>query len=404
MKKIRLLIVFTILLFTLFMFNSNYNVSANESYVKITIDDATYVRTDYGSITYLYEVTVNFTYDNTFYNLLEGEILMYFKLPIDYTLRTPINRNYNSYNIISLEYVGPNNWELRYDIALNQTIRNAYADNLRFVFTDLIDIYIKTEPNEDAYTFQEIDLIYNQNFITINYAKTDNYIYIRFIMQSDFYINNPYLTDIISLYDFSNLMVRLLNFENPETYFEHFGRQYYVIDRQEGRIETELMIRKDYFTFYYEQIAQVSEETFFNRFVQDYLSDVLNYIKYYVRIGNEFYNIGYLDGHADGYDKGYDIGYDDGYDDGHSDGYDDGYEVGHSDGYSEGHSIGKNEGLNEGSSAWGVLFSAMLSTFGAVLSIEIFPNLTIGMIAAVPLILGLLAFIIGVAKGGKKND
>lgn len=97
-------------------------------------------------------------------------------------------------------------------------------------------------------------------------------------------------------------------------------------------------------------------------------------------------------------------GYYDGTVDGYQDGQDEGYQLGYDYGHSIGDSEGYNRGLNEGTSAWGILFSAMLSTFGTVLGIEIFPGLTIGMLVAVPLILGLLSFIIGVAKGGNKND
>ncbi|MCK9477784.1 MAG: hypothetical protein M0R46_17865 [Candidatus Muirbacterium halophilum] len=55
-----------------------------------------------------------------------------------------------------------------------------------------------------------------------------------------------------------------------------------------------------------------------------------------------------------------------------------------------------NLGGSENTIAWNVIFGAWLSTF-QILSIELFPNLTLGMIMGFPLILGLLSFIIGVA-------
>lgn len=115
--------------------------------------------------------------------------------------------------------------------------------------------------------------------------------------------------------------------------------------------------------------------------------------------------IPYIDDEAETaiYTRGYDDGHNDGFKQGKSAGYDIGFDEGFQQGDAQGFSRGHEKGLNEGTSAWGVLFSAMMSTFSGFLAIEIFPELTIGMIISVPLILGLLAFIIGVAKGGK-ND
>jgi len=199
-------------------------------------------------------------------------------------------------------------------------------------------------------TYKEINLIYNENFFVSDYSiVSQDYIELTFTLQSDYFINNPYLPDINSLYSFSNLMVRLLNFDNPDTYFENYARQYYEIDRDEGIIIAGLRIRKDYFTYYYEQIAQVSENTFFNQFLQDYISDVIEYIKYYVKYVSEDYNYGYSDGYTDGYSKGYDNGYNTGSDDGYNNGYDegltDGYNQGLNDGYDDGYDNGYEAGI-----------------------------------------------------------
>lgn len=133
--------------------------------------------------------------------------------------------------------------------------------------------------------------------------------------------------------------------------------------------------------------------------------DTMLYVSYLSQ--NPDYDAGYLDGYDEGYEDGIENSYSVGYNDGHSDGYNKGLSEGFDEGFLEGDSAGYtrgyNKGLSEGNSAWGVLFGAMMATFGGFLAIEIFPGLTIGMLVAVPLILGLLAFIIGIAKGGK-ND
>lgn len=73
-------------------------------------------------------------------------------------------------------------------------------------------------------------------------------------------------------------------------------------------------------------------------------------------------------------------------------GYQAGYLVGEADGY--------NRGIREGSGgSWGMIWSAFLSIF-SILSIEIFDGVTLGMFAMIPLVFGLLAFILNLGKKG----
>lgn len=254
-----------------------------------------------------------------------------------------------------------------------------------------LSITLTTKASVKDFQFDEIEFVYNQNFFVNNYENRTDDIVINFALQDEIFYDNEYLQTSIDLQ--RNILFIFYSFEvnlnNTNAYFLTSP----TINNNE--LTATIYLNKELFSYYIEEIAQVSELLFYTRFLQDYIEDVSYYFKLYVKTESQYQL---------GYDEGYNRGWEDGEYYGYFNGHDDGYTVGYDDGYSYGHDIGRNEGLNEGTSAWGVLFTSMLSTFGAVLSIEIFPNLTLGMIAAVPLILGLLSFIIGVAKGGKKND
>lgn len=122
----------------------------------------------------------------------------------------------------------------------------------------------------------------------------------------------------------------------------------------------------------------------------------------------------------DWYNYGYNKGVTDGYNNGLTDGYDNGYSEGMFNGQIEGkHNYGifyngswltaeqygtimYNEGFNstEEGGAWGVLFSALFAPF-QILGMELLPGVTIGMIVAVPLVFGLLAWILSAGKSKK---
>ncbi len=134
------------------------------------------------------------------------------------------------------------------------------------------------------------------------------------------------------------------------------------------------------------------------------------------------YNDGYNDGRAAGYSAGYDVGSIDGYNDGESfgyeagsiDGYYSGYDVGSIDGYNLGYNLGFDDGqdvgfndgyqkaINDGSTEFGLttLLSSLFVGLGSLLSIQLLPNISIGMIIAVPIVFGIIAFILGKRGGG----
>lgn len=129
---------------------------------------------------------------------------------------------------------------------------------------------------------------------------------------------------------------------------------------------------------------------------------------------NKAYSDGYFEGRNDGIDIGYDLGYDDGesdgYDLGYADGKIDGIDIGYNDGYSfgydNGYDLGYNDGyqtaINDGSADFGItsLLSGLFVGLGSLLSIELLPNISIGMIIAVPVVFGIIAFILGKRGGG----
>lgn len=121
-------------------------------------------------------------------------------------------------------------------------------------------------------------------------------------------------------------------------------------------------------------------------------------------VASEAYYNGYQKGLDDGFDDGYDYGYDIGFDNGYGYGHDDGYGYGYDDGYGDGYGIGYDYGYDNGFDASETFNFASLLTqvfvgIGSLLAIEILPNISIGTIIAVPLVFGIIYFIIG-KRGG----
>lgn len=122
------------------------------------------------------------------------------------------------------------------------------------------------------------------------------------------------------------------------------------------------------------------------------------------------YNAGYNSGESSGYNAGYaageSSGYNQGYNDGESSGYDNGYNDGYDYGFNNGYDLGYNDGyqtaINDGSADFGLtaMLSGLFVGLGSLLSIELLPNISIGMIIAVPVVFGIIAFILGKRGGG----
>ncbi len=134
------------------------------------------------------------------------------------------------------------------------------------------------------------------------------------------------------------------------------------------------------------------------------------------------YNDGYLDGYNDGNDDGYDTGYYHGEQDGYELGYDDAFNESYDDAFNDGYYIAREEfGYKVGddwktaewwgsyqyaqglyaqdATGFGSLLTVVFGGFGDLLAIEILPGIYIGAIIAVPLVFGIIFFILGKRKG-----
>jgi len=144
---------------------------------------------------------------------------------------------------------------------------------------------------------------------------------------------------------------------------------------------------------------------------------------------NRAYQIGYEEAKQYYYEKGYNEGYElisevefekgfqQGLNDGYNNGYQDGIDAVYYDGfggfinpstgnpYDENYSYPYGKGYNNGLqsdkdySFMGILFQ-VFGGLGALLTIELLPNITIGAIVAVPLVFGIIYFILG-KRGGE---
>ena len=141
------------------------------------------------------------------------------------------------------------------------------------------------------------------------------------------------------------------------------------------------------------------------------------------KTGNTEYWVGWTAGKIIGEGLGYDAGYAVGYDDamhvygqfinGQWQSYSSGYIAGQEsidteqiaeDAYDSGYLAGLNAGQANNFMTFEYLLGGLFGTVGAIMSIELLPNLTIGAIIMVPLVLGILSFIVGVATISISNN
>lgn len=104
-------------------------------------------------------------------------------------------------------------------------------------------------------------------------------------------------------------------------------------------------------------------------------------------IGIAFYGISQVD-----YDNGYQSGYNNGLSDGFVDGYNNGYNGGLDEGYDEGYNDGYISGYDDGTSLSTdvrPMFQTLITFIGSVFSLTIFPGVTIGTLASIPIMFAL---------------
>lgn len=123
---------------------------------------------------------------------------------------------------------------------------------------------------------------------------------------------------------------------------------------------------------------------------------------------NPIYQLWYEEGFLEGKDYGYDLGYEGGREDfgqyfppGSPNGFNGWY--GFQDGYDYGWDLGYNKAFEDNENFnFTSLLAQVFMGLGSLLAIELLPGISIGAVIAVPIVFGIIAFIIG--KRGGKDD
>ena len=104
----------------------------------------------------------------------------------------------------------------------------------------------------------------------------------------------------------------------------------------------------------------------------------------------------YENGYADGYDAGYGDGFQEGKKVADEFEYTRGYNFGWDEGYDYGYDKGILENLETG--GFGLILKQVFIGIGSFLGIQLLPGISIGAIIAVPIVFGIIAFILGRRK------
>lgn len=181
-----------------------------------------------------------------------------------------------------------------------------------------------------------------------------------------------------------------LFFSFNHTKFDRTTNSYVIEDIDVGNYDTVFYVRITLSKARFEQYYGILENS-------DVLfrDDSAFYVMY------DMYGHGYEDGYYDGYlDGSMDGDYYTGYDDGYKDGKEYGINFGREHWYNVGYEYGYNKGLSEQMSDkdFGSLLRGAFTAIGAFLGINLLPGISIGAIIAVPIVFGIIAFILGRKK------
>lgn len=158
---------------------------------------------------------------------------------------------------------------------------------------------------------------------------------------------------------------------------------------RDDRIVLELTVSNDDAQFYnsIEYENSINGFQFDNSYYTDFNFNVSTYNLYSI----------YKNAYDKGNNEGYDTGYDTGYDIGSSQGYGEGYQVGRNEGYQAGYDDGYQVGLEDNEEPFSIFkfLERITATIANILNVEIFPNITIGTIIFIPIILKVVEFIVG---------
>ena len=103
------------------------------------------------------------------------------------------------------------------------------------------------------------------------------------------------------------------------------------------------------------------------------------------------YNAGYENGLNDGKT----IGFNEGKQEGLSEGWDNGYSYGYGKGKDEGFELGLKEAGNDNIMGFTALLTTVFNGIGTFLAIELIPNISIGALVLIPIVFGLILFVLG---------
>lgn len=252
-------------------------------------------------------------------------------------------------------------------------------------------------------------------YFNINFGDTSDIYGIPNVFESVSQVGsfNIYFNSNKSLNDFSTDLTDFILTISNNGGFTYQYMPYKIMVRQvgsafhymadfESSIFQELDISTNYWTFDFKIIGNFNSG--------DYIDVLSNYgvenqstFKwfYYKDFDSNLtdYEQGYTDGLADGIEEGYNRGKDEGLAEGLETGRENGISIGKDIGYAEGYDKGLNDATDY--SFYGII-GQVFQGLGSFLSIELLPNITFGAILSVPLVFGIISFIIG--KRGGKDD
>lgn len=264
-----------------------------------------------------------------------------------------------------------------------------YTNDLKYAFIIIQPVKISYNDNNNNYIYEG----YIDQIAIFNNTLND-FIAIEFYYQgspiSSYGINNFFgvLTTTFNIINSVEQEYGDIKYESGYRFGYNAGR---TVGLEEGQLGSEELYNKAY------KIGYEEAKKYYYQ---------LGYTEGYELISKVEFEKGFQHGVNDGYNNGYNKGYQDGVSTVYENGfsglinpdtnslYDQTASFPYGKGYQDGFTSTEEGGL------WNVVFSAILAPF-QVLEIELMPGVTMGMIFAVPLVFGLLAWMLSVGKSKK---
>lgn len=329
-----------------------------------------------------------------------------------------ITQGGGNYAYIGLSNYDTNNYSLNYVIGGNGTMSNIIIEKDKALY-----YYVVVGGNQTQQNSYELAIQFG--FIYIYKNGLNSYI--------DYSFNNYYYSNVSG--------------QEQDEIFDSYNTSNIGIYPLSQRTDTAITC---VYNFYILDMLDYQTLTF-SEYVEDIKDEYIkisdNYLELYKSGYTAGYQAGYQAGYNEGYDDGYDVGYtagqqagyqagytageqagyEGGYTEGHAVGYSSGYNAGlndnvagqqiaynagyeagkdygetigyldgYDDGYDEGYGIGYNEGFGGATpmSRATTLIGSIFGAIGSVLSIQLFPGFTLGLLILVPLFFAVLGLIL----------